>query len=549
MAPRRQHAAPLYAPAPGYPVRPGEHEKGRRRLWLTYPPSDHLSPFLQPSELLALSLTCRAMRDAFCWPLQTRVALDGQGQLVSFVDGCLDNADAQVGPTCFFGHPLPHRRCPSPSKSQGRAAKVRHLELHQPGPSRVDFDWVSYEMEKRLLRKEKLNRHTPGGLLGTAVRLTPQLVSLHVYQSSFALTPALAICLATWTPLLRSFHFHSLHTDASSLAFVLQHCRHIEEVDVSGVKSCRCHNKSGAKAALELGAVLQRCSKLKRLVLRASKAACEDNGTLLRLLAHRSTAAEGRRREGRLGVVRSYTADRHRIYRSNGEPAQGCADSSGDEDDEDDESQAPPSLHTLELHRLALPGSALVEFLCSPASSTLTKLFLGGLQKVRASHLSEAVRAVEAASPSCFFNASTPLDLHLDARLLSMTLLRKVGWRVGSLRIYEPKGSLLAEAVRARLLPNLATLVILPVEEDGDLWAEAGTWRRHIQAAVDETMPCRPVDIRIGDEQWKAVVEEKRAIRAHQDHLQREHDHHAAQTKQTALLASLGGAAWNGGPI
>jgi hypothetical protein len=431
--------------------------------------------------LLQLSLACHQAKDVYAKPLASCATLCGAEQILRFIQGCSSQVDvSQRAPCCSSGHPLPRKPTGDVRAAKSRAEAIRDLVLYEPGTLHGS---ETSELLRLLHALEEdrgpVDVAATGGLLGTVVRLCPNLRALNVAQSSLPFSAPLAVALCSWATNLRHLTFKTKHCDVDSVALVLDSLP-LRSLDVSGLRTCPCRGTTGvSKAASDLGDAIARAPELRRLVLASSRATAVAGGSLFTRMARSSNTV----------------------------------------------------LESLEIRRSPVSGPALGAFLASPAASRLSHLFLGGLKRVYARHLSEALEAAHGAQSS-IVSSHAALELELDGRLFSQDLLRMLGHRISRLRVFEPSVrclELVMDAQQQGRLPRLAHVTLLPREGHEARCRQALQAFEHAGVARAE----------LGDEAWTAVQAEKQQMRE------------AARLEEEARLQSAANAAtgdWEADP-
>ncbi|EPQ28025.1 uncharacterized protein PFL1_04352 [Pseudozyma flocculosa PF-1] len=258
--------------------------------------------FLDRDDLSSLARTNRCLRALYTPAFKTHLRLDGSEELLRFLAHHLSPSHPEAGasdddkPATPLGYQASRIFERRPQRVSDQCLDdIRHIVLYEPG-----VVWRGPQ-EKRVSELfSRIDRHAisenAGGPIGAILALCPNTVTLSVLQTPLAMMPSLAAAVVANTPRLRALTIHSPHVDADALATVVGGLRHLDKLDVSGVKTCGCRGEEGQRAGVHaLAAALRRSRSLRRLVLTACKALSTDNGALLALLAQ----APGKGQEGR----------------------------------------------------------------------------------------------------------------------------------------------------------------------------------------------------------------------------------------------------------
>lgn len=334
-------------------------------------------------------------------------------------------------------------------------------------------------------------------LIGATISICPNLKVLYVTNTPIPVKLGLTRALTVWCTKLRDFTYVGKAFDTVAMAQLVHSVSTLEALHVSSVKTCDCQGETAAKQAVELlGRCLRSHAKLTRLTFTACRALRIGNGRLLDILSAP-------------------------IVRENAETSDAAApaDTGGPD-------YGVLKLESFQLRRCPVPGPALSVYLSSPNAAHLKHLCIGGCKYVKAEHLAEAV----AKDTKGLIASDEPLDLDLDADLISKELFKGLQHRIRRLRLFEPtfkQYCILTTSIEKGYLPRLAKLIILPAQADLAMWGvrgirfngtefvrgshwsptQLGEYARANMDADEEDWYPRWGHLRIGLEKWLAYVE------------------------------------------
>lgn len=357
-----------------------------------------------------------------------------------------------------------------------RLEDIQQLHINEAQPL-SSFKLYQYAMEpynQFLLYPRGYNEGKPfrnpddfgSNLIGAIISICPNLEVLKVTNTTIPVTSRLTRHLRDWCTKLREFTYLGKACDTSAMAYLVQDVIELEALHVSSVKTCECQGEEAAEEAVELlGKALRDHLGLKRLAFTACRALKVRNGRLLELLGARINA--------------------------------NC--------------QAPKygdlKLESLEFHRCPVPGSALSFYLSTPPAAHLKHLYIGGCKSVKADDLAEAVEK----DTEGLVKSDEPLELEIDASLMSKRLFQALKHRITRLRIFEPtfgQYCILTSSIERRFLPRLASLTILPAQGDLAMWDVRGirfNGTRFIRSSIwspKQLMEYARANLTPGEEDW-----------------------------------------------